>query len=143
MKRRTGREIVLKTLFARDFSKNDAFELLEHVMADEKVDEPGREFSRSLVEGVLSRQKEIDNLIKQYSIEWDLDRMAAVDRNIMRIALFEILFSPNMPEAVAANEAIELAKNFGSDESAKFVNGILGKIIKDLPTVKAMFERGC
>lgn len=143
MKRRTAREIVLKTLFARDLSRNEPQEVLEHVFAEEKVDEGDKEFSRYLVKGIVSRQDAIDDLIRKYSIEWDLNRMAAVDRNIMRMAIFEILFSPNVPEAVAANEAIEIAKQYGSDESAKFVNGILGKIIKDLPAVKVLFERGC
>ena len=77
-------------------------------------------------------QEKIDQLIEQYSKDWKLDRMAAVDRNLLRLAIYEILYMPDIPSAVSINEAVELAKIYGSDESAKFVNGILGNLVRQL-----------
>ncbi|MFZ5753863.1 MAG: transcription antitermination factor NusB, partial [Bacillota bacterium] len=95
-----------------------------------------KNFALYLINGVVAHLAEIDKIIRQFAVEWELERMATVDRNIMRLALFEILYSDNVPEAVATNEAIELAKSYGSEESARFTNGILGNIIKHLPEIK-------
>jgi len=94
------------------------------------------------VAGVIANLTAIDELIKKYTTDWPLDRMAAVDRNLMRIALFEFLFTQGVPGAVAVNEAIEVAKSYGSEESPRFINGILGNIIKDLPQIKASLAKG-
>jgi N utilization substance protein B len=131
LKRRAAREQALKALFARDLGKNDPFAVLEQLWEEESTAGSVREFSKLLVEGVLQKQESIDEVIRQNAIEWNLERMAAVDRNIMRIALFEMLFSAKIPKAVAINEAVELAKKYGGDESARFVNGILGSVIKN------------
>lgn len=131
MKRRAARELVLKVLFAWDLGKSDPYNILDQLCQEEEVDDGGREFTKKLVKGVLNNQEEIDAVLQKYSIEWDLKRMAAVDRNIMRIAFYEMGYTAGIPEAVAANEAIELAKSYGSKESARFINGILGTIIKD------------
>ncbi len=133
MKRHAARELALKALFAYDVGKNEPGTILELLYEEEIIDSSIKEFSRYLVGGVIEKRPTIDSNIEQYTLEWALDRMSAVDRNIMRIALFEILFSPDIPKAVIINEAIELAKTYGSEDSARFVNGIVGNIIKDMP----------
>jgi len=137
LKRREARELVLKILYAWDVGKNDADQVMEQLFNEENTTESGRVFCRSLVNGVIANLVAIDKLISKYSTDWPLDRMAVVDRNLMRIAVFEILFSDGVPSAVAVNEAIEIAKSYGSEESPRFVNGILGNIIKDLSQIKA------
>jgi len=133
VKRHAARELALKALFAYDVGKNEPGTILELLYEEEIIDSSIKEFSRYLVGGVIEKRPTIDSNIEQYTLEWALDRMSAVDRNIMRIALFEILFSPDIPKAVIINEAIELAKTYGSEDSARFVNGIVGNIIKDMP----------
>ena len=84
-----------------------------------------------LVEGVTAHQEELDKLIRQYSEHWRLERMAAVDRNLLRLALYELLHEPMIPAKVVINEAVELAKRFGSEESGAFINGILDQVRKN------------
>ena len=136
MKRHAARELALKALFAYDVGKNEPGMIMELLFEEEIIDTTSKEFSVYLVEGVIENMATIDQMIKKYALEWALDRMPAVDRNIMRVALFEILFSPDIPKAVIINEAIELAKAYGSEDSARFVNGIVGNIIKDMPQRK-------
>ncbi len=95
--------------------------------------EEHQQFVESLVDGVITHQKEIDERIAEYAIHWSVDQMTLVDRNILRIGVYEILHSSvDVPPKVALNEAIELAKNYGGPSSGKFVNGILGALYKDL-----------
>ncbi|MGM9570599.1 MAG: transcription antitermination factor NusB [bacterium] len=131
MKRRLARELVLKTLFQIDLGKVDTALALETVL-EEEDNTWIKEFVRSLVKGTGEHQEKIDQLIEQYSTDWKLDRMAAVDRNLLRLAIYEILYMPDIPSAVSINEAVELAKVYGSDESAKFVNGILGNLVRQI-----------
>lgn len=131
MKRRLARELVLKILFQIDLGKVDTALALETVL-EEEDNTWIKEFVRSLVRGTEEHQEKIDQLIEQYSKDWKLDRMAAVDRNLLRLAIYEILYMPDIPSAVSINEAVELAKIYGSDESAKFVNGILGNLVRQL-----------
>lgn len=142
MKRREVRELALKVLYAHDIGKNDTNSIMEQLFSEENIEETGRDFCRLLVEGVLANLTTIDRFISKYTTDWPLDRMAGVDRNLMRIALFEFLFSEGVPGAVAVNEALEVAKSYGSEESPRFINGILGNILKDLPQIKADLESG-
>jgi len=89
-----------------------------------------RDFTKDLVEGVEINRRKIDELIATYSQGWDMDRMPVIDRNILRLAIFEILWSPDVPQAVAINEAIELAQTLSTDESSKYVNGVLSKVVE-------------
>jgi len=89
-----------------------------------------RDFTKELVEGVDINRRKIDELIATYSQGWDMDRMPVIDRNILRLAIFEILWSPDVPQAVAINEAIELAQTLSTDESSKYVNGVLSKVVE-------------
>ncbi|MCL1790795.1 MAG: transcription antitermination factor NusB [Peptococcaceae bacterium] len=89
------------------------------------------EFALALIQGTLARRDGLDEMINETAKEWDLERMDVVDRNLMRLALFEMLFCPDIPQRVSVNEAVELAKIFCGDESAKFVNGILDRFIEE------------
>jgi len=89
------------------------------------------DFFSQLVKGVVSEKKEIDSIIKKYAKNWEINRMAVIDRNILRISVFELFFLKDIPPKVSINEAIELAKRYGDLESARFVNGILDKIYKN------------
>lgn len=133
MRRHAVREQALKALFACDLGKNDPAQALEMLWAEEKTNEKAKSFSRQLVEGVIEKRAELDALLERYAREWKLERIAAVDRNIMRLALYEMIYSAEVPRAAALDEAIELGKTFGAEESPRFINGILGKIIVELP----------
>ncbi|MGI8664712.1 MAG: transcription antitermination factor NusB [Jatrophihabitans sp.] len=95
------------------------------------ADPPINEYTVELVEGVAEHREAIDQLLTDYSEGWTLDRMPGVDRAVLRIGLFELLWSPGVPDAVAIDEAVELAKALSTDESPKFVNGILGRVLRD------------
>ncbi len=90
-------------------------------------------FIKNLVEGVMGENKEIENYIEKYAPSWPIDKIAMVDRNVLRIGIYELIFDKTIPPRVAINEAIELSKNFGGESSGRFVNGVLGAIYNDLP----------
>lgn len=89
-------------------------------------------FIKELIDGVLGKQGEIDGIITHYAPEWPIEQITVVDRNILRIGVYELKWVPNIPSKVAINEAIELAKTFGGESSGRFVNGVLGAIFKDM-----------
>jgi N utilization substance protein B len=95
------------------------------------ADPPINDYTIELVEGVTEHRDAIDQLLSDYSEGWTLDRMPGVDRAVLRIGLYELLWSPDIPDAVAIDEAVELAKALSTDESPKFVNGILGRVLRD------------
>ena len=132
-KRRAGRELALKVLFQIDVGKLPAEEALAFAAENARYESEAFDFARELVEGVLGQLPTIDQAIESYAREWTLDRMANIDRNILRISAFEILFSPNVPASVAADEAVELAKKYSTAESGRFINGILGNLIRHHP----------
>jgi N utilization substance protein B len=121
-------------LFQRDFNGGELTEALEHFLADSERKCSGklRDFCVELVRGVEERKAELDAHLQRFADNWDLRRMGGVDRNVMRVALFEMLHRPDIPPVVSINEAVELAKELSSEESGKFVNGILDRIRKDL-----------
>ena len=130
-KRTLAREIALKILYARDIAKEPLEDCLESFWDNEaKVDEAVKEFANFLVSGVVAHKEEVDKVISKYAENWEMERMATVDRNIMRIACFELMFTDDIPPKVAINEAIDIAKKYGDKDSGKFVNGILDKICK-------------
>jgi len=126
--RRRAREIALQVLYQLDISHGDPGEVLDLYWEIFRPSPKAREFCQRLVEGVRQRQNQIDPFIEENSENWSLKRMAAVDRNILRLATFELLYCPEIPFKATLNEAIELAKKFGSDDSSAFINGILDKI---------------
>lgn len=127
MKRRRAREYALQLLFQNDFTTMGELDYA-HFWADKNEEDSVKEFARGIVEGTLKHLPEIDRAIMEYAENWAMDRMAAVDRNILRAGAYEILFVPDVPVKVAINEALEVAKKFSSQDSAPFINGILDRI---------------
>ncbi len=131
MKRRKARECALQLLFQYDFTHKipDKRELTEFWSIRSEPDDV-RSFSEEVFFGTIRHIDEIDKLIARVAEHWDIERMAAVDRNILRLATYELLYRPDIPVRVAINEAIEIAKKYSSEESPSFVNGILDRIAK-------------
>lgn len=132
MSRRKAREMALQTLFQLDYNHIDKEEALNMVLTEyEDISESAKAYALEIVNGTNKHLEEIDKIITTVSTDWKLDRMTGVDRNISRIALYEMKFaSEKLPPNVAINEAVELAKTFGTEESGRFVNGILGSLVK-------------
>jgi N utilization substance protein B len=132
MKRRKAREYALQILFQVDFTKKriDSKDL-EEFWSGKKESRSVKEFTEDIVRGTLNSIDEIDAMIERVTENWLLKRMAAVDRNILRFAAYEILYRKDIPSAVTINEAIEIAKKFSSAESAPFINGILDQLAKE------------
>lgn len=126
----------MQTLFEWDFRQKKGEEvpmILEHNKKEFAPDFDDHGFSERIVSGVLKHQEDIDALIIKYAPQWPLQQITVVDRNILRIGIFELKFSKGeVPPKVAINEAIELAKSFGGESSGKFVNGVLGSIFKEM-----------
>lgn len=128
--RRLAREVALRVLFQVDVGKANPQAALERSLKEVQLSPAQAAFARQLVEGTLAHLQEIDRLIARFAIDWTLERMANVDRNVMRMALYEILYLKEIPPGVSINEAVELAKKYGDTESGKFVNGILGNVVR-------------
>jgi len=126
--RRKARAIALQVLYEVDSVEHDVETALAHLLAEGGLSEEDAAFSRGLVGGVIQNREKIDQHIKNFAPAWPLEQIPIVDRNILRLAIFEILLDNNVPVKVAINEAVELAKMFGSDNSSKFVNGVLGSV---------------
>jgi N utilization substance protein B len=132
MSRRKAREMALQTLFQLDYNKTGKDEALQVVLDEYNcVAGKTREYTESLVAGTQEHLAEIDEVIALASNEWKIDRMPGIDRNIARMAIYEMNFGDEqLPPNVVINEAVELAKLFGTEESSRFVNGILGSLVK-------------
>ena len=126
--RRKARIAALQTLYELDCTKHKVEETSARLRARETLAQEALSFSEELVKGVLQHKSEIDALIKKFAPAFPPEQMSIIDRNILRLAIFEILFSDKTPLKVAINEAIELAKEFGSDSSPRLINGVLGSI---------------
>lgn len=134
--RRRARRIALETLYEFDIADHPAGEVLQRRLIEEEVDSAGTLFASELVQGVINFQEQMDKLIMRYAPEWPLEQMAVIDRNILRIAIFEFLIGSNTPIKVAINEAVELAKMYGSDSAPRFVNGVLGTLADEVETLR-------
>jgi N utilization substance protein B len=132
MNRRRAREYALRTLFQREFTGNR-----QEVLPDEGLSVASAEkretekFADELVQGTIDNIEQIDRVIKGAAEHWEMERMAAVDRNILRFAVYEILYRNDIPSSVTINEALEIAKKYSSLESVPFINGLLDKIARD------------
>lgn len=131
-KRRTSRELALKVLFQRDVASIPCEEALETALRDRPYDEETILFARQLVETTHSHLQEIDCLLSRHANQWPLERMANVDRCLLRMAACEILYFPDIPHSVSINEAVELAKKYSTADSGKFVNGILSSLLRHI-----------
>ena len=127
-RRSRAREVALQALFQEDLNPRDSRDQLAPFLDARLADQELREFAESLVLGVLRNRDELDALLEEKAENWKLSRMAATDRNVLRLGAFEIRYA-DTPDRVALDEAIELAKRYGSAQSSQFVNGILDKIL--------------
>lgn len=130
--RRKAREVALQVLFQKDLRECTLREVLRYTELPEDWDEETRSFFFRLVQGVDRNMDFIDAVLAKTVEKWSLNRMMNVDRNILRMATFEIVFMPDIPTGVAINEAVELGKKYGSEESGKFINGVLAKLVKKI-----------
>lgn len=130
--RRDGREWAVQILFQLDLNPDDVEKALAHFWSSQPCDPRTRRFTEMRVHGVLAAREQLDKLLVRYAEHWGLQRMQPTDRNVMRLALYEMLFCPDVPPVVSINEAVDIAKYFGSSESGRFVNGILDRARKDL-----------
>ena len=128
--RRRAREIALQMLYQMEVNPVDPQEALELFWRNLSASQPVKEFVGRIIAGVHGKREEIDKLIKKHSEHWRLERMDRVDKSILRMGVFEILFCDDIPARVAMNEAVDLGKKFGAEESGAFINGILDKISK-------------
>jgi N utilization substance protein B len=136
-KRTKARERALQALYQIDVSATDLEEALSRFWKSfEPVEQEVRELAEVLVRGVAEHRREVDAAIESVSTNWRLDRMAKVDRNVLRLATYELIHSADVPVKVAINEAIELGKKYGSESSGAFVNGVLDKIAGALPAAR-------
>ena len=126
--RRKARELALQALYEVDSVRHEAEAVLTSLLAEGKVSAENCAFVRELVNGVIQNKEEIDIKIQNFAPAWPIGQISVVDRNILRLAIFEILLDNKVPVKVAINEAVELAKSFGGENSPKFINGVLGSV---------------
>lgn len=130
MGRRQTRESALQSLFQIHVGQVPVAQAIDHVL-EENGEIVDREYLEKLVNGTHFHQPQIDQLIRNHAVGWELDRMPAVDLTILRMAVYELLYEPDTPVKVVINEAVELAKEYSTGDSGRFVNGILGKLVLD------------
>ncbi len=133
--RHLSRTLAMQTLYQWDFNGKHDDQALAALEKNSAEFAPGFDdggFAKSLVEGMLKYKNEIDTIISTYATDWPLEQITIVDRNILRLGVYEMKYAADIPTKVAINEAIEVAKQFGGESSGKFVNGVLGALFKDL-----------
>lgn len=126
-----ARQVAFQTLFQIDLAGSSLETALEQRLQDVNLTEENEDYVRTVVQGVMQQRRALDAQISAVSQGWEVHRLGFVDRNILRLAIFEIVFMDEIPARVAANEAVELAKKFGDDESPRFINGLLGTVIRE------------
>jgi len=126
--RRKARALALKALYEVDSTGHEVGEVVTHLLAEGGLSAENGAFVCGLVSGVIQNKEKIDLNIQNFASAWPIEQIPVVDRNILRLAIFEILLDNKVPVKVAINEAVELAKTFGSDNSSRFVNGVLGSV---------------
>ena len=131
-KRRSSRELALKFLYQFELNKGDLDEQIILFLERNPSQKDVESFMKDLVVSLIDKMKEIDKTIQKYSDHWVLNRMAVIDRNILRIGTFELLFSFSIPPKVVINEAIDIAKKYGNEDSPQFINGILDRVYKEI-----------
>lgn len=140
LERRKDRRIALEILYQLEITGNLLNEVLENRLNVAKC-RPISDFCLRIVKGVDEHRSQIDKIIETYADNWLVERMPILDRNVIRISLFEMLYEPDIPFSVSINEAVELAKVYGTVDSSKFVNGVLGKIASDLKSDAARVSK--
>ncbi len=133
--RSKARKRALDILYASELRQRSAVEALDEAIAD--GDGPTNEYTAALVRGVVENQSRIDELLTTYAQGWTLDRMPTVDRNVLRLGVFEVMYVDDVPDGVAVSEAMNLVRDLSTDESPSYVNGILGNIVRNKPAHSA------
>ena len=133
--RRKGRELALQVLFQWDIHR-ETTGWLDDFWAQNQVHQEARRFAGRLVQGVIEHSGALDDLIGRYAEHWTVSRMAHIDRTVLRMAVYELLYIPDIPARVTLNEAIDIVKLFGDDQSGAFVNGILDRILREEPRLR-------
>jgi N utilization substance protein B len=142
MKRPTlARSLALQTLYEVDMTGHPAGEVLQRRLDESDLSEHLKEFARTIVVGVLANLPTLDALITQYAPEWPLGELAAIDRNLLRMAIWEMQHNDQVTPPIVINEIVELAKQFGGDGSPRFVNGVLGSLVQDNPALHHTSQR--
>jgi transcription antitermination protein NusB len=146
MKRRVAREIALQSLYQIEMNHVSPMDAVTSVIEEAENDNESElevtdeklspDYIVELVEGTFTHKKEIDILLEEYLKGWQMDRLSRIDREVLRLAVYEMVYRDDVPPKVVVNEAIELSKHFGTEESGKFVNGVLGKMIRELDGLK-------
>ena len=126
--RHKAREVALQVLYEIDCVNHNSEESISNILSRIEVAEDAVSFAKELIDGVLKNRVQLDQSIKDFAPAWPLDQISIIDRNILRLAIFEILHDNKIPVKVAINEAVELAKTFGSNNSSRFINGVLGSV---------------
>ncbi len=126
--RRKARAIALQALYEVNSAGHQVEEVVTRLLAEQELSAENDAFVRELVSGVIQNKEKIDQNIQNFAPTWPIEQMSVVDRNILRLAIFEVLLDNKVPVKVAINEAVELAKAFGGDSSSRFVNGVLGSV---------------
>jgi N utilization substance protein B len=126
--RRKSRELAMQALFYMDMGNNESQDLIELFVKNFEPPKKVRPFFLELVNGVIREKGNVDEFIEQYSSNWKISRMSCVDRNILRVAVYELQYCPEIPSKVTINEAIDIGKKFGTRESGSFINGVIDKI---------------
>ena len=127
--RRRMRAMVMQSLYEADAVEHSATEALDGLLSETTLSQWDEAFARAFLDGIFVNASEIDKTIAEFAPHWPINQMAVVDRNILRMAIYEITLSPDTPPRVAINEAVELAKAFGADSAPRFVNGVLGSVM--------------
>ena len=127
-KRHKGRVTALKVLYEADTVSHEPSAILQRMLEEEKLPQELADFARELVEGVLANKERIDEVVQRHATAWPLNQVSAIDRNILRLAVYEILIDNRVPMGAVINEAVELAKDYGGESSPKFINGVLGAV---------------
>ena len=130
--RRKARAVVLQALYEADVAGHPVVASFRWLEEEAGLPEATSEYALQVTEGVVRQQDEIDEFIHKFAPAWPVRQLPAVDRNILRLALFELRYGPGIPHKIALNEAVELAKTFGSESSARFVNGVLGSVMEEI-----------
>lgn len=138
--RRRARRLTLEILYEYDLAEHSAPEVLSRRLLEQTMERAGAEFASKLTNGVVAYQDHMDVIIARYAPEWPLDQMAVIDRNILRMAMYEFLVDGETPVKVAINEAVELAKAYGSDSAPRFINGVLGTLADEAEKLKGEIQ---
>ena len=131
--RRRTRAMVMQSLYEADAVEHSALDVLDDRLSETALSRWDEDFARALLEGIFANAAEIDKIIAEFAPHWPISQMAVVDRNILRMAIYEIMLSRDTPPRVAINEAVELAKAFGADSAPRFINGVLGSVMRRPP----------